>query len=361
MRTWLAVAAALACGLTGLARIGTGGLTGTTSNNAAAVQFAPEQWHSRFVQAWEQRDVSKFADLYSTIYANGGDSKDDTVRMAAETFSRYDQISCRFRILRAHQFEDPSLASIKYALEITGRRAGAQDLEPIVQTMGYQSLMYEGGQWRMYAMQFFCDPRMPKFDFDQDRGNWPSPNVQIHLTSYEPAHDAPPDPRWITDLPSLLPVSLTEGAKAGLTFDKSRWERRVADGWNNKDAALILSCFSKLYNEVGVSREEANRPVGGFFTRFDTLRCRYRVLAFRQFPGRNLATVKAVMEMGGVPAGQQKYITFIQTMGYASLIFEDGDWRMYASQLWYWPKVPHFNLDTEQGNWPPYGTVVDMN
>jgi hypothetical protein len=66
------------------------------------------------------------------------------------------------------------------------------------------------------------------------------------------------------------------------------------------------------------------------------------------------------MEMSGAPVGSKEMVAFIQTMGYASLIFEDGGWRMYASQLFYSPKVPNFNFYQEKGDWPPWGTVVDQ-
>ena len=203
---------------------------------------------------------------------------------------------------------------------------------------------------------FFVDPRVPNFDFDKERGNWPRFDTPTHLVDYRP--DAAPvagEPGWQTEM------TAPRTSKDTLTFDKREWETRITEGWNRKDAALVLSCFSKFYNEVGVSRDEAVSPVSGFFHKFDKLICRYRVLAFKQLPGTNLASIKAVMELGGIPAGGKQVTTFMQTMGYASLIFEDGQWKMYCSQLFYSPKVPRFNFDEEKGNWPAWGTVVDLS
>jgi hypothetical protein len=327
------------------------GVPATNADENLAPAFREDDWRAQFVSAWEEKSATKMSDLYSSIYYDAGESKEDAIAHAKAVFDGYESISCRFRILKARRFEDnPKLVSVKHVLEIKGRKPAAQDYEPAIQTMGYQSLVFENGKWRIYAAQFFCDPRMPKFDFGKDRGNWPAPSQQVRMATYEPASEGSDEARW----------HATASASESVPFDVARWEKRIEDGWNKKDASLILSCFSKLYNEVGYSREEANRPVAGFFERYDTLKCRYRVLGVRHAPGSKLANVKAVMEMSGVPAGQKQSTTFIQTMGYASLILEDGDWRMYASQLWYWPKVPHFDFEREQGNWPPWGTVVDM-
>lgn len=326
---------------------------------SSITHFDQAEWQARFVDIWQSRDVSKVDGLYSRIYSNAGDSKSDAVSAASKLFRQNAEIVCRYRILSARQFADSNLASVRYVLELKGRDTRFRQYRILTQTMGYFSLIFEDGQWRIYASQFFCDPRIPNFDYDREQGNWPSFERQVRLLTYDPSSLPPRDNRWTTDLSE--PLSVPVQGRAGIVqFDKAAWEQQVADGWNNRDASTILSGFSKWYNEVGVSREEAIQPVSGFFKRFDKLLCRYRVVGFRQFPGTNLASVKAIMEMTGVPAGQKDYIMLIQTMGYASLIYEDGRWRMYASQLFYFPEVPHFDFDEEKGQWPPWGTVVDM-
>jgi hypothetical protein len=302
--------------------------------------------------------LGKISGLYSRIYANAGDSREDTLADIAKLLRQRGRITCRYRILSSRQFSDSNLASVKYVLELSRRDPNGGSPQILTQTMGYFSLIYEQGRWRIYATQFFCDPRIPTFDFDQEQGDWPSFDRQIQLVSYDPARPAS-DARWLTAFtqPIVVPVANKPGL---VPFDKRAWEQRVMDGWNRRDASVILSTFSRLYNEVGVSRSEAIQPVTGFFDRFSKLDCRYRVLGFRQFPGTELASVKAVMEMTGVPTGGRDPVMLIQTMGYASLIYEDGQWRMYASQLFYFPKVPHFNFEKEAGNWPSWGTVVDL-
>jgi len=319
--------------------------------------FQSGEWQTRFVEAWQSRDSNRVRDLYSKIYANAGTSREDVVALARSLFRQNPGLNCHYRILSFRQFPDSNLASVKYVLEIEGHTKAGES-KTLVQTMGYFSMIFEDGRWRIYAIQFFCDPRIPSFNFDQERGNWPDFDKQVQLVSYDPANSSV-DARWITNFNQPLSVPVQTGSTV-VQFDKNDWERRVMDGWNHRDASIILSTFSKIYNEVGVSRAEAIQPVSGFFQRFSKLNCLYRVLAFRQFAGRNLATVKAVMEMTGVPTGQHDPVMLIQTMGYASLIYEDGQWRMYASQLFYSPKVPSFNFQEEKGNWPSWGTVVDL-
>lgn len=329
------------------------------SHASGPVEFDQTEWQARFVDAWQSRDLTRIEGLYSEIYNNAGDSKLDAVLLASKLLQRNSEIICRYRILSSRQFLGTNLASVRYILEMKGREATTGGYHILTQTMGYLSLIFENGQWRIYASQFFCDPRIPNFNYDREQGNWPSFDRQVRLLSYDPATPAPSDDRWTTTLSQPISMPIRGGDTHAL-FNKTAWEQQIMEGWNNRNASIILSTFSRIYNEVGVSREEAIRPVSGFFERFEKLHCRYRVLAFRQFRGTNLASVKAVMEMSGVPTGQKNSIMLIQTMGYASLIYEDGQWRMYASQLFYFPQVPHFNFDEEKGQWPPWGTVVDM-
>ena len=320
-----------------------------------APAFSKADWEQKVAEAWDRKDAKLLSDCFSKLYNDAGVSKAAAVQQAVEIFKQYTKVVCRYRVLWFKQFSDPTLASLKMVMEIQGVPNGGNDLVVIKQTQGYHALIFEDGQWRLYGIMFFCDPRVPNFNFDKERGNWPRFDTQIHLVDYRPdAAPAPPEPGWQTEWAS--PLATQDGPR----FDKSEWEMRIAGGWNRKDATLVLSCFSKLYNEVGVSRDEAVSPVSGFFQKFDKLFCRYRVLAFKQLPGTRLASIKAVLEMSGIPAGSNQVITFMQTMGYASLIFEDGQWKMYCSQLFYSPKVPRFNFAEEKGNWPPWGTVVDL-
>jgi hypothetical protein len=317
-----------------------------------APAFSKVDWEQKVAEAWNRQDAKLFSDCLSKLYNDAGVSKEEAVKQATEIFKQCAKIVCRYRVLWFKQFPDPTMASVKIVMEIQGVPRGGNDLVVIRQTQGYHALIFEDGQWRLYGIMFFVDPRVPNFNFDKERGNWPRFDTQIQLADYHP--DAAPamvEQGWQT---------ATTVEKDTQRFDKSEWETRIAEGWNRKDAVLVLSCFSKFYNEVGVSRDEAVSPVSGFFQKFDKLICRYRVLAFRQLPGTNLASIKAVMELSGIPVGSNQVVTFIQTMGYASLIFEDGQWKMYCSQLFYSPKVPRFNFTEEKGNWPAWGTVVDL-
>ncbi|HEX8089166.1 MAG TPA: hypothetical protein VF762_09960 [Blastocatellia bacterium] len=319
--------------------------------------FSKAEWETRVTNAWNRKDAKLVGGYISKLYNDAGVSREEAIEQAADIFRRHERIDCRYRILWFKQFADPTLASAKFIMEIKGVPKGGKELAVLKQTMGYNALRYENGEWKLYGVMFFCDPRVPSFDFDKEKGNWPQFDSQIHLVDYDPGNErGGGNPRWRTHFDSR---SSAENLQAP-AFDKTEWETRIAEGWNRKDAATVLSCFSKLYNEVGLSREDATAPVKGFFEKFDKLFCRYRVLAFKPLPGTNLASIKAVMEMSGVPAGGKQAVKFIQTMGYASLIFEDGQWRMYCSQLFYSPKVPAFNFDEEKGNWPPWGTVVDL-
>lgn len=307
-------------------------------------------------EAWGMKDTGRFGDCLSKLYNDGGVSKTVAVEQAGEIFKRYDKIVCRYRVLWFKQFADPALASVKMVMDIRGVPRDGGDLAIIKQTQGYHALIFEDGQWRLYGIMFFVDPRVPNFNFDKERGNWPDFGTQTHLLEYHP--DTAPtraESGWQTGASA---AAVSTGMPR---FDKREWEVRVTEGWNRKDPALVLSCFSKIYNEVGVSRDEAVSPVSGFFQKYDELFCRYRVLAFKQLPGTNLASIKAVLELSGVPAGSDQSVIFMQTMGYASLIFEDGQWKMYCSQLFYSPKVPRFNFEEEKGNWSTWGTVVDLS
>ncbi|MCI0625987.1 MAG: hypothetical protein L0387_30815 [Acidobacteria bacterium] len=119
--------------------------------------------------------------------------------------------------------------------------------------------------------------------------------------------------------------------------------------------------LSKLYNEAGLSREEVVKEVRSIFATNDLLRCRYRVLSFKQFPDSNLASIKAVFELTAEPKGAMGPRPLIQTMGYGSLIFEDGQWKLYATQFYASPQIPDFKFEEVQGDWPSWGTQISTN
>ncbi len=315
--------------------------------------FDGAEFVNNVMNAWNNKDLKMVEGYLSDLYNEVGTSKQEALKAVADIFERYDKISCRYRVMKFKHHQGTDLAYIRAILDLKGIPKGGQDYVKIVQTMGYASLIFENGRWKIYATQFYTSPQIPNFDFDKERGIWPAWGAQIDLASYDPAQplasgEARADEGFV-DASNL--GELAEGPRA---FNKAAFEARVVNGWNRKDAKLIGSYLSRLYNEIGVSRNDLLRQVNDIFARYDEISCRYRVLAFKRFPDSDLASIKAVMEVKGKPAGSGEFRNIVQTMGYASLIFEDGDWKVYATQIFASPEISNFNFEQESGDWPPW-------
>jgi len=57
------------------------------------------------------------------------------------------------------------------------------------------------------------------------------------------------------------------------------------------------------------------------------------VIDFRYLPDSKLVSLKAILEMTGVPGSGGESTTILAVMGYASLQNNNGQWQMYANQL----------------------------
>jgi hypothetical protein len=153
---------------------------------------------------------------------------------------------------------------------------------------------------------------------------------------------------WVLN-PTTQPSYAREDKKEeqAAPFRAEEFSTGFADIWNKKDMKLAESSLSKLYNEFGTSREEALTRMKEMFDQFDSFECRHAAVEFKRFPGTNLASIKAVLDLRGKAKGEADMKPLFQTKGYASLSFEDGAWKLYGTNLYFCPKLPRFNFDTE--------------
>jgi len=142
-------------------------------------------------------------------------------------------------------------------------------------------------------------------------------------------------------------------------FNEVAFASKVVGAWESRNAEMIGATMSDLYNEIGLSKQEALVQTEAMLGQYEDVQVRYRVLDFKQFPGTKLGSAKAVLEMLAKKPGQKDLVPVIQTMGYASLIFEDGDWKVYGTQEVASEIMDSSSFEFESVStdwWPDWGT-----
>lgn len=164
-----------------------------------------------------------------------------------------------------------------------------------------------------------------------------------------------------TALPLQAGGKRTSAAATVTPLDRASFAERLERAYNAKDVGAISASMSKLYNDAGLSKAEATAALEKLLAGYDSVETYYRVLDFKQFPGTNLGSIKAVLQITGVPKGRSASEVVVRTFGYASVVFEDGDWRVYGTQAGA-SGVMNFNPESlTPESWPAWGSRLTLD
>lgn len=136
--------------------------------------------------------------------------------------------------------------------------------------------------------------------------------------------------------PSFTPFTASTVAAAANSsapsFDKAAWEQRFAAAWAAKNVGEIMSFYSTRYTVLGLDYEQLAASTATLLNQYSSLHANYQVLGIKFFPGSNLASLQAELTITGTPVGSTKSTTVLTANGTASLIAENGAWKVYAVQ-----------------------------
>jgi len=329
-----------------------------------AVSFAqepkasPKTLESGINSAFERKNAAAVSNFLASIYNEGGVSRAEVTRQLSALF-KAGTVQVNYKVLDFHQFPGKNIGYFRTSTEMSvrGANAAAKDLR----TAGYASAINEGGQWRIFATQPAACPRVNNLDVASERGDWSGWGSQINpagmASGMLPEADRPVFAanfvQDVLDLPGRLGFS--PQAPSGPKFDKAEWQRRFESAWNSKNEAELLSFYGADYNEFGLDRAAVADALRGTLARYDKIDCKYRVLGIKYFPGGKLASLKAVVDLRGQPKGSGNMEPILQVAGYASLMAEGREWKIYATQLFTTPQASSNEVKTAASvtDWPP--------
>jgi hypothetical protein len=285
--------------------------------------FDPQAWERSYTAAYEQRDSSLLGQHISRLYNVAGASREDLIKRVDAEFKKYDKVVCLYRTLEVRPLDRDYHTVVKARTLLKAVPAG--QTEPVTLSEGdsYDSLVFENGRWKMYdtvaikgelaaaaANAFACPAPSAAFNFSAERGDWPA---------WRAAEQGE----------LIAPQSRVKGAKA---FDAKRWEDHVKAAWDSKNIRRVGTLYAPMYNHLGISKSTVLKDAERIFRDYRSIKVSYRVIDFRYLPDSNLVSLKAILEMAGVPAAGGESTTILAVMGYASLQNSGGQWHMYANQ-----------------------------
>jgi hypothetical protein len=300
------------------------GLTVRVAGTGNVKPFDHQGWESSYSAAYSQKDPALVGEHISKLYNVAGSSRDDLIKGLAGEFKKYDKISFQYKVLEVKPSEMADRTVVKAGLSLKAIPVGATDYVTVSEGESFDSLVFEDGRWKLYdtvslqgslaaSNRFGCPAGGTEaFNFQTEQGDWPAwrATEKGALT----AQQAPP--------------------KGGKRFDAKQWEALVKSAWDSKDARRVGSLYSPLYNHLGLSKSAVLVQTDGLFKEYKTIKTNYRVIDFRYLSDPNLVSIKAIIEMTGVPNSGQT-TTILATKGYASLRNEGGQWRIYATQIFH--------------------------
>lgn len=284
--------------------------------------FDRKVWEASYAAAYEQKDPALLRENISKLYNVAGTSREDLIKRATVEFKKYDKVVCRYEVLEVKPLDADDQMVVKARSQIKVLPVGKADFVMLSQGESFDSLVLEEGRWKIYdtvsakgtaarANAFACPEPSANFRFEEERGDWAAWSAveQGELTG---------------------PRRTTRGSGA---FDAKRWEAKVVAAWDSKNISRVGALYSPLYNHLGISKSTVLKESERVFREYKSVKIRYRVIDFRYLSDPRLVSLKAVLEMTGVPAAGGGSTTIIATMGYASLQKNNGQWQMYATQL----------------------------
>lgn len=288
------------------------------------LSFDKAKFESGINAAFNAKDANAVGKYLASNYNEAGASKDMVIRQMAELFQKAD-VQVRFRMLDFHQFADTKVGYARVLTEMTVSTASGRKT---LRTAGYAGLVNENGVWALTSVACGISPDvlpsgMP--DVDNPNIEWVGWGSLLNPASIVSDLISESNrPRFSSDFDQSF---------AGLPkFDRAKWEQTFTEGWDKKNAAEILSQYVEQYTEFGLDRSGIKAAMEQTFKAYDRIDCKYHVLAISYIPGTNLASIKAVFELKGVPKGSTELTTLLQAAGYASLVAEQNVWKVYAVQ-----------------------------
>jgi hypothetical protein len=330
-----------------------------TKTGKREVSFAKEKFETTLNAAYEKKDANAVGEQLASIYNEGGVSREMAVRQIQELFQKTD-LKVHYRVVGFHQFPGTKIGYAQVVTEISvgGKNAAVRTL----QTAGYLSMINEGGSWRAFASQPAggC-PKVQNFAEEVETGNWSGWGSQLNPAGFASgglSEGALPQFSNVFNAPRIgaMPPAHSFADSPNLPkFNKEEWEERYRHAWNTKNVAEILGFYGSIYNEFGLNKAAVRSALTKTLEDYAKIDIKYRVLGFTYLPGTKLASLKAVMDLRGVRKGASEPTPILQVMGYASLIAEGKQWKVYATQLFTTPAIEKASFESlQEKEWPPH-------
>jgi hypothetical protein len=286
------------------------------------VPFDRQAWEASYAAAYEQRDPSLLREQISKLFNVAGASREDLIARADAEFKKYDKVACSYTVLEVRPSDGEDHTVVKARVRIKAIQVGKSDLVALSEGESYDSLVFEDGHWKMYdtvaangtvarANAFACPFSGGTFKFSEERGDWPawSAAEQGELTA---------------------PQAKLKGPRA---FNAKQWEAQVKAAWDSRSIKRVAALYAPIYNHLGIAKSSVLKETERVLREYKSINTRYRVIDFRYLPDSKLVSIKAILEMTGVPSSGGESTTILAVMGYASLQNNNGVWQMYANQL----------------------------
>jgi hypothetical protein len=282
--------------------------------------FNSAEWQAGFANAYNKKDASLVRNHLSQIYNVVGESRDDVVKRLKKTFKDFDKIALEYNVLEVRQPE-ANHAVLKTKSVMKGVRSGKKGFVTLFEKEAFDSLIFEGGQWRM-------------FDTVATTSNvntTTAEGMEMFAACGGDAAAAASAKMKARSWNSKRPVRVSSFAQTA-AFDPAAWEAQVNNAWESKDVRLAGDLYSDLYSHIGFGKTDLLRQTAAFFAQFGRLTCRYQVIDYK-YIGSGLVAVQASIQISAEPVGGGVLKQVFSTAGYGSLINENGAWRLYATQL----------------------------
>lgn len=277
----------------------------------------------RLQQDLKGGDATRIARNFSELYSDAGTSREEAMGKFKAMFAKAENAASNVKVADFKQFPGTGIATARILIQVTSKGdSGAPTV--IQETVGVANLIQEGGEWKIFGINAFADnqlregnqlfacPATPEgFSFDAENGDWQAwPAARVYSAAYHHSTQGP-------------------------TFDKEDWAKRVIEAWNTRSPKLVADYLSPKYVHLGFAKEGVVRQAADLFSKYSQISLRYRVLDFKYLNSRhNLVAYKAVMEMKGIPSGGTQFVKVLETLGYGSVVYENGKWRQYSSQFY---------------------------
>ena len=278
--------------------------------------FNSAEWQTSFANAFNKKSASLVKKHLSRIYNVTGENREDVIKRLGKTFKDFDKVALEYDVLEVKQ-PAPGHAVLKIKSVLKGVRSDTKETVTLSEKQGFDSLVYEAGNWRMF------DSVKVNVGINGKLG----PDVP----ELSECPDNPPAPEWEgpTGLNSRQ-VRVGNFAQS-LTFEPVAWEAQVVRSWESKDVRQAGDLYSDLYSHVGRGKTEILTNLAALFNQFGNITCKYKVITYK-YVGSGLISVNAYAQLYAEPKGGGASSLIFQTTGYGSLINENGAWRLYATQ-----------------------------